>query len=590
MRCVRATGLALLGLVASILHAGATKPGGLLVNGDFEHASGTAIPGWTYGRSPHVAVSLSPEARCGKRCLRMRFVRLPKKRRCHSIVSNPFALAWGKTYRLTAWLKGEGFSPSVLFSLAVDLRPAGGQPFPHRREYRCIYLETRHKGWHMADLVFTLPNTTASPAELSGRITGLFMNGPDGALATVCLDRLSLSEFTVPAAPPGARTWRLPAELYGQGGRFVPDSAKVYPGRALHLQSGVHPTGCKYGGPNIYDQPPGKYKVTFRFKVSDNRSSKPVVFVDYAGQGMLNASCLSGRTLRACDFKAPNTYQEFTIYALRAPRLGVQYRFTWYTGVTDVWFDGVTVTQLAGLQDRDLVAYYPVPARSVNIKRKTGAWLVRGLFTREWHVTEALQRAGFTSIATHYFQHHGSSALSPPLADRQWDAAPGIVVLSNVDADCLGFDARYHLCRYVQAGGKLLMLGGLTAFGRGGLRGSFLEELVPFRITRTFDLVRLSAPQPITPGGNLAQLRIDPGVLTGARVKSLWVHDACALRPGARTYLRCGSRPFAVGWRVGRGSVLCCVGAPLGVPPKGSTGFWQWSGWPSLLANLIRRF
>jgi len=589
---------ALCGLVLSLWGAVcvclAQEPGELLANGDFEVLAEGRIPGWRYSASDRVSVSAAPEAKSGKRCLRIRYVKLPEKRGYYHVESDPFRLEWGKTYRLSGWIRAEGFGEGVLFSLPLDFKRADGEPFPHRREYRCIYVDRNlyvrgGEGWQRADLVFSLPKMQKGP-ELEGRLSGLFLNSPQGSLAAVYLDGFSLRELAIPGRPEHPRVWQYPATRYGQGGRFVEDEGKEYPGKALYLQNGVHGTGTKYGGPNIYSQPPGIYKITYRFKVRDNRSPKPVIFVDYAGQGMLNSSCLSGKTIFATDLAEPNRYQEFSIYGLRGPFDGVQYRFTWYEGITDVWFDGLTVTQLKEFQDRDLPRYYPLARQKVTITRGKTAMLLKGLFSREWHVEEALEAAGFTDIEKHYFHRRGSNYLEPPLPEDFCRDAPGLVVMSDVDGECLGFAGRFWLSEYVRQGGRLVILGGLSAFGRGGYRGSFLADVLPFQIKRTFDLVRLPAPGPIVPADGLKRIGVEAGGLARARAVTLWIHDVGAASDQSETYLRCGSRPFMIGRKAGEGAVLCCTGAPLGVFDEGAVAFWEWQDWPQFLAEIIRKF
>ena len=73
-------------------------------------------------------------------------------------------------------------------------------------------------------------------------------------------------------------------------------------------------------------------------------------------------------------------------------------------------------------------------------------------------------------------------------------------MLTDVHAQSLGFMGRKLVRNFVAAGGGLFVAGGFHSFGRGGLERTLLEEVLPVRVVRTFDLVRMPASSVVETG------------------------------------------------------------------------------------------
>lgn len=107
------------------------------------------------------------------------------------------------------------------------------------------------------------------------------------------------------------------------------------------------------------------------------------------------------------------------------------------------------------------------------------------------------------------------------------------------------------------------------------MRGSFIEDLLPTRVVRTFDLVRL--PEPRRHVTSVDQ----PGA--GKFGQCEWVHEV-RVTPGAEVVLRAGDAPIVTLGRCGEGPVVAVTGTVLGQPPQ---PFWRQALWTHELTRLV---
>lgn len=127
------------------------------------------------------------------------------------------------------------------------------------------------------------------------------------------------------------------------------------------------------------------------------------------------------------------------------------------------------------------------------------------------------------------------------------------------------------LRRFVERGGTLVVFGGFYAYGHGGYKGSFLEELLPVAIKRTFDLTPIDAPLV----GGSAQAPAVGGCA--------WIHDA-VVKPDAEVLYRVAGHPGIVAWNVGNGRVIAVTATVLGDPDE---PFWKNPAWPRVLTGTL---
>jgi uncharacterized membrane protein len=154
-------------------------------------------------------------------------------------------------------------------------------------------------------------------------------------------------------------------------------------------------------------------------------------------------------------------------------------------------------------------------------------------------------------------------------------------VLANASLEALGPEQRYQLRRFVEIGGGLLVLGGKSAFGNGGIRGSFLEDALPVQPADSrFDIVRCDKPVMLDPAGAALKLAV------GGSVVSPLMHRV-ALKAGAVVLARAGRDPILVSGVYGKGRVVCLLGTPYGVAPAGKVLLTDWSELPGFMGRLL---
>jgi hypothetical protein len=141
-----------------------------------------------------------------------------------------------------------------------------------------------------------------------------------------------------------------------------------------------------------------------------------------------------------------------------------------------------------------------------------------------------------------------------------------LIVLDNVGANALGDEGEIAVKQYVEAGGRLLLTGGLCTLGKGRFQESALQEALPVQPDGYFDLVRLPQFVPLAGGP------FDTGAVQ-------WVQSVQAVRPGAEVLLTAAGRPLLVRGQYGKGQVLVWLGTPMGDPPVGVIPYWESRGW-----------
>jgi hypothetical protein len=130
---------------------------------------------------------------------------------------------------------------------------------------------------------------------------------------------------------------------------------------------------------------------------------------------------------------------------------------------------------------------------------------------------------------------------------------------------------------WVDDGGRLVLLGGPTTFGLGGMSWSYQGEEMPFAPSGASELVQLEAPVVLGPGPSTSYPG-DPALL--------WWHEM-TLRSDATVDAYAGGQPVAARRASGLGQVVAFVGTVMGEPAPGVTPFWETNAWVELLQQLV---
>jgi hypothetical protein len=550
----------------------------LLRNGDFEDVAAAGPVGWT--RSGSGTWSIEP-GRFGQRCLKITAAATNEERAEIWARSSDFAVTSGKLYLLVFWAKGEGLKQAEGLSAHVSwqFRKADGQGLPIRQEWTTDIWESCCEGrWHVGHMV------VRSPAEATGARLAVWLGTHrPKAKGSLCVDGLRVAEHDPPA--PTERTWFYRAATHGIGGDQV-DDPQTKTGQAWKMTVKKCRPGGKISGPLIMDQEPGLYRAVFRMKAADRASPKRLAFLRITGDGLASTWLTAGRTINGTDFAEPNQYQDFAVEFIRSPFGGVQFLVDW-SGLADLWLDGVTICQERPLADLDLVKFYGLDAGSAaapTIGRK--AYVCQGLNAGLWRLDEALARSN-TPIAASAWLDTGPGGLlkmSPPFPrgpDELCDTT--LLVLTDIHAESLGFMGRRLVRDFVGAGGALLVTGGFHSFGRGGLDNSLLADVLPVRTLRTFDLARCRPPARLAP----AEASLFPATIDWSRSpRCLWLHRV-QVKPAAKVLIKAAEDPFLVAGRYGKGRAAVCLGTVLGTAPPDALPFWQWQDWPLVMSEVL---
>ncbi|MHB9025554.1 MAG: glutamine amidotransferase [Armatimonadota bacterium] len=158
------------------------------------------------------------------------------------------------------------------------------------------------------------------------------------------------------------------------------------------------------------------------------------------------------------------------------------------------------------------------------------------------------------------------------------------IVLADIPASALsGFMGRRALRQYVERGGSLLYFGGPLAFGKGGVAGSFLEDIFPVTVTGPWDQVKAANPAVrIAKSSPLTQdLRWNDS-------PKVYYYHKVIPKPGVDILLTCDGSPILVTGRYGKGRVAVVMATNLlGGPHPNETFFFQWSGYRPLLQRVL---
>ncbi|HEY3397596.1 MAG TPA: hypothetical protein VGM19_08060 [Armatimonadota bacterium] len=340
---MRITILTLLALLCG-LPVGANSPvdtHNLLRNGDFEEG-GAPPPGWTPASGSGAAYQTTPQAFTGLRALQVSF---PQPSNA-SLLSDPAPVEAGQYYLLTFWYRAEGMSTkggtydgctSVVYLLWSD---ASGKQIG-QSGYSLPYgpVADFTPGTYLASAP---PGATTVRCRLDSSVSADY-HGPATA---IYYDVIRLVKVAPAVTPPSPRRWTYTSRQPGSGVELV-DDPEALQGKAALAQAGkVAKWVALTWGEYTPDQPIGDYLVTFRLKVKDNSATTPVASLSIDDLGGLSGQIMDPKVLLASDFKEPGVYQDFTIRFLR-PESGVMSFIVSYQGGTDLWYDKVTVTQLA---------------------------------------------------------------------------------------------------------------------------------------------------------------------------------------------------------------------------------------------------
>ncbi|OPZ82517.1 MAG: hypothetical protein BWY76_02688 [bacterium ADurb.Bin429] len=213
-------------------------------------------------------------------------------------------------------------------------------------------------------------------------------------------------------------------------------------------------------------------------------------------------------------------------------------------------------------------------------------WSIRGLWYDQYGLDRALARVGGCVERSSWVQGNWIRWYSPDSYDELMRYHLAIVANTNGNAFANGghpAPARTRLKDFAAHGGAVLFLGGLFAYGR-EYHGTALEEMSPVTFADKRDLEMHPGGLPLAAGPDAPAGIAKLNWQEAPRV--YWTH-AVTPKPGAKVLLTADGKPLLVTWLYGKGRVAVFAGTVMGDPKAGQLPFWQWGGWPAVMAETL---
>ena len=232
-----------------------------------------------------------------------------------------------------------------------------------------------------------------------------------------------------------------------------------------------------------------------------------------------------------------------------------------------IWLDQILIEQLEQYPDTKIAELNkvekPPGLRVPKGNEPQRVLLVKGLYWKQYNVDKFVPCTASYELPKKYEDIYAND----------------VVVLCNVDFKSGGFESRKMLKDFVEDGGRLVILGGICTLGCGGMKGTYLEEMLPFVLKGPSEIVSSELP---------LLLGLKKDVPYSDRPALFWRHDI-SLRQGAKVLSFAGPNPIAAHRVVGKGSVVVFAGTVLGEGTDQTKPFWECSSWAKMLKNMIQQ-
>ena len=209
--------------------------------------------------------------------------------------------------------------------------------------------------------------------------------------------------------------------------------------------------------------------------------------------------------------------------------------------------------------------------------------VVKGWTWETYGINKVLPPTGGTARVTELWSGTGEVDKFPTSHEELFKQ--DVVVLVNTGAMGMGYDGRKVLKDFVEAGGGLVLLGGLHTLGQGDMKDTFLEDLLPVELIPR-DVAKAEKPLPLGAVTGDVMARAVSSAQWKLSPLLYWRH-AVKPKPGAHIHILAGEEPVLVSWKVGKGTVVVFTGTALGEGQEGELPFWKWEGWPTLLKTMV---
>lgn len=323
---------------------------------------------------------------------------------------------------------------------------------------------------------------------------------------------------------------------------------------------------------------PGVYQISFRFKWKDPSPQPVPQRIDVIVREQKWENDLIRAVLVTPDYPDPpanailftekDKYQDYILGKFELRRTSFIHSLchasTTRAGEHTVYLERIKILQLEAFPDSRIADLEKLAPKPENLRQPRGdrpekILAIRGMFWKQY-----LDGVGLT-MRTSY------SLPSDYRALYSWDA----IILCNIDFHHSSLAHRRMLKEFVFDGGRLVFLGGPFALGQGGIKGTFIEEILPATCRGAYEVVKCEPP---------LLLGFSRGEPAPDEPAVFWRHIITP-REGGRIVAWAGGEPIALKRKYGKGIVSLMAGTVLG-EAEGYTPFWQTGSWRSLIRRL----
>jgi uncharacterized membrane protein len=212
--------------------------------------------------------------------------------------------------------------------------------------------------------------------------------------------------------------------------------------------------------------------------------------------------------------------------------------------------------------------------------------VVFGLYTHILHIDDALAEWSHRGIKPEFTWSNcppNAVEIFPGTYDELFSYHT--IILSDVNYKAIGDIGFEMICDYVQAGGKLLVIGGPYALGNGEFGGTRFLEVLPVTLSGPFDLKWAGKEkswelEPAAPDHSILK-----GVSFAENPRVYW-HHFVTPKAKATVVLKVSDKPALILGEYGKGKVVVLTLSPTGEGNEGETEWWDWEGWFPLVKNI----
>ncbi len=352
----------------------------------------------------------------------------------------------------------------------------------------------------------------------------------------------------------------------------IPDPA-ASEGRAWRCEEGKHVAGAKITWSGQSTVNPGLYRLRFRIR-QEKASSRDALHLTGSGDNGVGFDFL-----RPTDFSGTSDYEEFTVFWFYP--FGGGHGFNWrFPGSGIYRFDNVIAEKVADINMPEAwslladginpVAIQPAGLTPAN----KPVVLISGLTERHMGIESALAASGLDAYRCHLNAIPGGRiGLTPEIPSLE---RVRLLIIADAPSRILSPDEQLCVRQFVKDGGRLFVFGGLLAFGHGGMKGSFIEEILPVSIKRTFDRIKIQEGK--------GEFKENKFLLPASFGNCQWIHDV-DLKEKTEVLASIDGKPAVVQWKYGKGKVVAITATVLGEPEN---PFWENQKWKDFLFEIIK--